>query len=174
MIKCLLSVVAVIFLCGCTESNRQLQPPINRNKDSQAKMKTEDRPFMEHPSGDFKTAVEAMANAIERLRALPEWNNWITFSAQGMGNSTNSYHFAEIRMRQNEIKLKTQIDIDIELATKRAGVPQSYLSKKGDVYLITKSTPIQAARLLDDIFRQYLGIHSFPDEENDYAVGAEW
>lgn len=174
MIKWLLSVVVVIFLCGCTESNLQLQPPIIRNKDNQARMKTGDRPFMEHPSGNFKTAVEAMANAIERLRALPEWNNWITFTAQGIGNSTNSYHFAEIRMRQNEIKLKTQIDIDIEMVTKHAGVPQSCLSKNGDVYLITKSTPIQAARLLDEMFRQYLGIRPFPDEGNDYAVGAEW
>jgi hypothetical protein len=50
-----------------------------------------DRPFMEHPSGDFETAVDAMADAIKRLRALPEWDKWITFHAQGMGSRVDSY-----------------------------------------------------------------------------------
>ncbi len=59
-----------------------------------------DKPFLVHPSGDFETAVDAMADAIKRLRALPEWDKWITFQAQGEGGRVDSYHFAAIRMRQ--------------------------------------------------------------------------
>ena len=64
-----------------------------------------DRPFMEHPSGRFETAVDAIADAIKRLRGLPEWNRWITFTAQGMGGRVDSYHLAAIRMRQDDIRL---------------------------------------------------------------------
>ena len=40
------------------------------------------QPFMEHPGEeDFFGPVEAMADAIARLRALPQWDRWITFLA---------------------------------------------------------------------------------------------
>lgn len=65
------------------------------------------KPFMEHPTGQFATAVEAMADAIQRLRALPEWDNWITFCAQGAGQHENSYHLGEIRMRRGLIDTGT-------------------------------------------------------------------
>jgi hypothetical protein len=35
-------------------------------------------------------------------------------------------------------------------------------------------TPKQAGRVLDTIFRDYLGIRPHTGEGNDYAVGAEW
>jgi hypothetical protein len=73
-----------------------------------------------------------MADAIKRLRALPEWDNWITFHAQGMGSRVDSYHFAAIRMRQGEIAFMVQtntlawtaktLELDIQAVTKRAGV----------------------------------------------------
>jgi hypothetical protein len=30
------------------------------------------------------------------------------------------------------------------------------------------------AQILDAIFREHFGIRPFPDEGDDYAVGAEW
>jgi len=86
-------------------------------------------PFMEHPSGEFNSAVEAMADAIERLRALPEWNEWITFCAQGMGSDEDSEHHAEIRMRRDELQLDESIDA--ESVIRRAGVPRSSLTAAG-------------------------------------------
>jgi hypothetical protein len=63
---------------------------------------------MEHPSDeDFLSPIDAMADAITRLRALPEWKDWITFQAQGMGPRVDSYHFANILMRNEIIKLVT-------------------------------------------------------------------
>lgn len=129
-------------------------------------------PFMEHPTGDFESAVDAMADAIKRLRALPQWDNWITFSAQGMGHDEDSERHAEVRLRRDELQLDESIDPD--LVTRQAGVPRSSLTAAGDTYSIAPASPAEAARILDAIFRHPLGIRPFPDEEDDYAVGAEW
>lgn len=171
-----LTIVTLIgVVCGCSE----------RSEQSKSKPKDEamDRPFMEHPSEEFQTAVDAMADAIKRLRALPKWDKWITFSAQGMGGREDSYFFAEIRMRQGEIAFKSSpqvgrpvetVDLDVQLVRKRAGVPESCFSKTDGGYSVAKATPIQAARLMDVIFRDYLGIRPHSGEGGDYAVGAEW
>ena len=129
-------------------------------------------PFMEHPTGDFKSAVDAMADAINRLRALPEWTDWITFSAQGMGHNEDSEQHAEIRMRRDELQLGEPIDA--ESVMRHAGVPQSRLTAVGANYSVGQASPAETARILDAIFRNHLGIRPFPDQRDDYAVGAEW
>src|SRR5436305_11881156 len=92
------------------------------------------KPFMEHPSGEFKSAVDAMASAITRLRALPKWDNWITFCAQGEGHRPDSDHMAEIRLRRDELALDEPIDP--AAVTERAGVPASSLTRAGENYSI--------------------------------------
>lgn len=57
-----------------------------------------DKPFMEHPAGEYDRAVDAMEGAISRLRALPKWNEWIAFCAQGEGSAPETVCFAEIRV----------------------------------------------------------------------------
>jgi hypothetical protein len=130
------------------------------------------RPFMEHPSGAFQTAVDAMADAIKRLRSLPEWNDWITFRAQGMGSRVDNYRMANIRMRKDELELDTSVDL--EVVTRLAGVPRSCLSEHGARYSVASATPDQVARILDAIFRYHLGIRPHTGEGEDYAIGAEW
>lgn len=129
---------------------------------------------MEHPTGDFDTAVAAMADAIKRLRALPASEEWITFHAQGSGGRVDSYHFAAIRMRKGELAFEKPLDVDIPRVIKQAGVPEFCLSKTDGGYSIAKASPIQAAQIMDVIFRQYLGIRPHADEGDDYAIGAEW
>lgn len=163
--------LAVLF--GCGNSPDRPQQPVAKNNAKAGKAKRAQRPFMEHPSGDFDTAVDAMADAIKRLRELPEWDDWITFTAQGAGHRAGSNEFAEIRIKQDELKPEKSIEIDVELVTQRAGVPQSCLSKKGEIYSIAAATPIQEARIMDFIFRHYLGIRPHAGE-GDYAVGAQW
>ena len=174
MLPRLIVFVAFVLLCGCSNATDRAKDPAAQAKSKNVKVKPMDSPFMEHPSGDFETAVDAMADAIKRLRALPDWSDWITFHAQGMGSRVDSYHFAEIRMRQDEIKFEKPMGIDIQLVTKRAGVPESCLSKTEDGYSVAKASSIQAARMMDVIFRQYLGIRPHTGEGNDYAIGAEW
>src|SRR5262249_20573083 len=148
---------AFAFVCGCNNAtDRPKQPAVDKLKG--AKVKPMDRPFMEHPSGDFQTAVDAMADATKRLRALPDWDKWITFHAQGMGSRVDSYHFAAIRMRQADIAFMVQTNtlawtektlvLDIPAVTKRAGVPESCLSKTEGGYSVGKATPIEAARIM--------------------------
>jgi len=129
-------------------------------------------PFMEHPTGDFKSAVDAMADAIKRLRALPEWNDWITFSAQGMGHDEDSMRHAEIRLRRDELQLDAPLDV--ESVIRHAGVPPSSLTASDGIYSIARASPREAARIMDAVFRHDLGIRPFTDEHDDYAIGAEW
>lgn len=160
-----------------------VQPAAN-NKPKDAKLKRTPRPFMEHPCGDFKTPVDAMAAAIKKLRALPDWNKWITFCAQGMGSRVDSYHFASIRMRQGDIAFMVEtkpnrwtekkLKLDIKAVTKRARVPESCIAKTKAGYTVSNATPLQAARIVDSIFRQYMGIRPHRGEGNGYAICAEW
>lgn len=167
-------IVLVAFVCGCNKGTDRPKQPAADDNPRKAKVQPMDRPFLEHPSGNFETAVDAMADAIKRLRALPEYDKWITFHAQGMGSRVDSYHFAAIRMRQGEIVFEKPLNLDVQKVTKQAGVPESCLSKTEGGYSLAKATPIQAARIMDIIFRQHLGIRPHAGEGNDYGIGAEW
>jgi hypothetical protein len=130
-------------------------------------------PFMEHPTGEYGTAIDAMEEAISRLRALPEWNQWITFCAQGEGSSPENVHFAEVRLL-SEI-LDAGIPLNVAQITGQAGVSRDTLTEAGNTrYSIAGAAPREVAKILDALFRHHLGIHPFPEENNDYAVGAEW
>jgi hypothetical protein len=129
-------------------------------------------PFLEHPTGDYVTALEALEAAIRKLRALPEWKNWITFCAQGEGATGESVHFAEVRLLQDKLDAGGPLNLAEIIAF--ADVAARSLVPEGTLYSIAAATPEEAARLLDAIFRSHLGIHPFPDEADDYSVGAEW
>jgi hypothetical protein len=174
MLPRFLSAALVMFVLGCSNSNDRPVPRTGQDKPKQDKVIPVGKSFMEHPSGKFVSAIEAMADAIERLRASPESKDWITFTAQGMGGRADSYHFAEIRVRQDELKLQKPVEIDVDLVTKRSGVPRSCFAQNGDAYSMAKATPTQAAHIIDVIFRHYLGIRPHVGEGDDYAVGAEW
>ena len=132
-----------------------------------------DAPFMEHPTGDFKSAIDAMADAIRRLRALPEWNDWITLCAQGAGHREDSDQMAEIQLRRDELHVDAP-PLDVDSVIRRAGVPASCLTPAGANYSIANASPREAALVLDAIFRTCLDIRPHADEGDDYAVGAEW
>jgi hypothetical protein len=133
------------------------------------------QPFMEHPTGDFDSAVEAMEDAVRRLRKLPYWEQWITFGAQGDGgcsDSADSYQFAEIRMLGDKVDVGDG-QLDVAHVVRAAGTGASSLVTDGAHYSVAAS-PREVSRLLDAIFRHHFGIRPFADEGDDYAVGAEW
>lgn len=114
-----------------------------------------------------------MEAAIRRLREQSEWNKWITFCAQGEGSEPDTHHFAEIRVL-GEV-LDAGVNVDAARITAVAKAPRhAFTRTEGDRYSIAKATPREAALLLDALFRHELGIRPFPDDDNDYAVGAEW
>ena len=65
---------AITFVCGCNNTTDQPKRPAADDKAKDAKVKPMDRPFMEHPSGDFETPVDAMADAITKAMVAPEFN----------------------------------------------------------------------------------------------------
>ena len=60
---------------------------------------------MEHPTGEFDSAVEAIEDAVYRLRKLSNWEKWITLSAQGGGHTPDSYVFFEVRMFRDKLDI---------------------------------------------------------------------
>jgi ankyrin repeat protein len=141
------------------------------------------QPVMEHPGEeDYFGPVEAMADWIVRLRALPQWDRWITFQASGMGHRIDSYHLARIRMRGDEIEIDEPVVLDVAEVTRKAGVPATLLRPAGEnKYMLVEGTPEQVAQVLHAIFVLHLGIRGHPDdeddtevEEDDYGVAADW
>lgn len=135
--------------------------------------KREPEPFMEHPSGDFDTAVDAMADAVGRLRELRTWDKWITFTAQGEAGGPDSYEFAEIRMLGDKLDLGEKL-VDVTGVVKAAGTSADSLVKDGGRYSVAAASQKEVAGIFDALFRHHFGIRPFADEDNDYAVGAEW
>ena len=103
---------------------------------------------------------------------LAEWNDWITFCAQGAGEHENSYHLGEIRMRRESID--PGVPVDVEMVGKAAQVQTSQIVAENGAYELLGTTPLEAARVLDAIFRYHLNIRPFQDEGDDYSIGAEW
>jgi hypothetical protein len=138
----------------------------------------EEKPFMEHPDGTFDNAIAAMEDAIRRLRSLPEWARWITFCAQGQGSRPEAYAMAEVRMLGGTLEILS--DKPLESPGEFGLSPVAGLGEPDDttserhIYALGDVTPAEAARVLDSIFRQHFQIRPFPDEEDDYSVGAEW
>jgi hypothetical protein len=75
---------------------------------------------MEHPTGDFASAKEAMGDAIARLRGLLEWPGSIVFCAQGYGGKPDTYQFAEVRLDKHSLSVdQGPLDlVDIRAAAK--------------------------------------------------------
>jgi hypothetical protein len=130
-------------------------------------------PFMEHPTGEYATALAAIEDTVSRLRGLEQWNQWITFCAQGEGTSPDSIHFAEIRLLSDVLEVNAQFNI-AEVCAQAKVVPNILTEAERNRYSVVKATPKEVAQILDALFRGPLGIHPLPDESNDYAVGAEW
>jgi len=133
-------------------------------------------PFMEHPSDKDETAVDAMTDAITRLRQLQDWDRWIAFSAQGQGGRVDSYHFAELKLLGDKIDAGTMVlDADKALrvaALDKAGV-EVFRSAEGHIVL-RRFSPRQVAVFMDALFRGQMGIRPHDGEGDDYAIGAEW
>jgi hypothetical protein len=112
----------------------------------------------------------ARSNAESTERAF--WDGKLTFCAQGAGQHENSYHLGEIRMHRESID--TGVPIDVELVAKAAQAQTSNIDGKDGIYRLSGTTQLEAAQILDSIFRNHLKIRPFADEGDDYAIGAEW
>jgi hypothetical protein len=136
--------------------------------------RSEKRPFMEHPTGEYNNALEAIASAIKRLYKLKKWDKWITFSAQGKGSSPESYHVESVHMLGHTFDVGDH-KIDLNAILQFAGLNDDNLLvtiENGKISFL-KATPDQLAKFLDSLFRKGLDICPF-DDADDYAVGAEW
>jgi hypothetical protein len=89
-----------------------------------------------------------------------------------VGPRIDTYHMAEISMRRDELKLDAPLDV--KSVIEFAGVPPSSLGAVDNNYSVAKASPLEAARVMNAIFRHFLGIRPHTGEGDDYAIGAEW
>ncbi|NUQ63112.1 MAG: ankyrin repeat domain-containing protein [Pirellulales bacterium] len=134
---------------------------------------TKTEPFMEHPSGEFATTVDAMTDAIKRLRKLKPWDKWITFSASGQGSRPDTYHIVDVLVHGQSVNIGDE-SVDLDAVLSRAGLSRSKLqdSHEKGIIELRHTTPVQFAKFLDSLFYHF-GVRPFEDED-DYAVGVEW
>jgi hypothetical protein len=130
-------------------------------------------PFFEHPTGDFESAIAAMEDGVRRLRSVPDWDQWITFSAQGEEHGPDSYQVENVRMLGDRLDVGAEA-LDIPRVVQAARTGPASLVAAGAYYSVAAASPRQTAQILDAIFRHHFGIRPFADEDDDYAVGAEW
>jgi hypothetical protein len=114
-----------------------------------------------------------MEDSVRRLRGLRSWEKWITFSAQGEGGGPDSYEFAEVRMLRDHLDVGDQ-PLDVPRIVQAAHTAASSLVPDRAHYSVAAATPQEVAQILDAIFRHHFGLRPFADEDDDYAVGAEW
>jgi hypothetical protein len=79
---------------------------------------------MEHPTGDFETAVAAMTDAIARLRQTAVWPAAIVLSAQGYGGKPDTYRFEDVKL-QGHTAFVDGCPVDLAAVRARAGVPSA-------------------------------------------------
>ena len=129
--------------------------------------------FMEHPDGTFANALYALTDAIRRLDDLAEHDLWLTLSGQGQGGRLDSYFIVDLPVLGRNIKTGGR-DTDLQSVLENGGAELSGLHPtiSNDTIALPNSTSQQFAIFLDALFRHY-GIRPW-DDQDDYAIGAEW
>lgn len=132
-------------------------------------------PFMEHPSGKFRTSLDAITDAMNRLDKLGKTDRWIKFSGQGEGSRPDSIHAVDIPYRNGAFRIDSG-PVDVRAVAEFAGVDASKVESSGQSEVtidLSRATPAERARFLDGLFRKHSGLRHH-EGENDYSVGAEW
>lgn len=130
-------------------------------------------PFMEHPTGQFTNALDAISDAIERLSKYVKQDKWITFCGQGQGTQPDSYNMIDILVRGRSVDIGER-HVDLKQVLSHASLDGTKLGVVNDngIIELPLANTRQFAEFIDAIF-YHLGVRPFEDED-DYAVGAEW
>jgi len=135
----------------------------------------DDAPFMEHPTGEFDTALQAIRTAMQRLDQMDMGDRWIDFCGQGQGATQELTQIESVPFNGRTFDLSGQT-VDLPLILDSSGLSHAGVkvvtSPDGKI-TVPDATPEQLARFLDALFQKHFGIKPFEDE-GDYSVGAEW
>lgn len=132
-------------------------------------------PFMEHPTGEFSCAMQAIHSAMVRLDKTDMGEHWLEFCAQGQGASPVQIQCESVLFNNRTFDLSGQT-VDLELIMNSSGLRDAGVTvvtgSNGNITL-AKATPEQLTDFLDTLFKLHFGIKPFEDTR-DYSVGAEW
>ena len=129
--------------------------------------------FLEHPTGRFGSSLDALIDAIERLDQVQEKERWLTFSGQGQGHRLDSYNFVDLPIRIRSINVGDRTtDLAAVLSDAALDSEAVDASYQDGIINLPLADHRQFAAFLDALFRHY-GVRPW-DDQDDYAVGAEW
>lgn len=131
-----------------------------------------DDPIVEHPSGEFDSAVDAIAEAFRRIRAS-ESSGSIFLCGQGQGSREGSTQVVEVSYRAGTFHFEEAVPDALDYAT-AAGINPSHVDirENGASVRVVDESPERLALFLDSAFRLHFRVRPF-DGEDDYAFGAE-
>jgi hypothetical protein len=134
---------------------------------------TRGAPYLEHPTQEHPTVVDALAAALERRAEWIRTSGRVTLTAQGPGPTLDTYRFASVVLDPDGVDLKCH-GVDVDAVARVAGVADNGFptTLDGTRLAVPKVAPARLARFLDAYFRHERGIGTFPGE-GDYALGAE-
>ncbi len=168
-------VAGALAALAASRRGRRDRGASRRSSESKAVI-DESGPFMQHPSDRDETAIDALTDAVFRLRQMTDCTRWITFSAQGQGGRSDSYHFAELKLLGDKIDPGDSV-LDSDIAVRAAGLDKAgvRVSKSPEGFIVMHGfDPRHVAEFMNALFRGQMGIRPHDDEGDDYAVGAEW
>ncbi len=142
----------------------------NKNPEISDSCSHEDEPFMEHPTGEFDTALQAIHSAMQRLSQIDMGDRWITFCGQCQGATPELIKDVSIPFCGCTFDL-SEISINVEQLLDSAGV--AFEKNPNNFISLPHASSEELAKLLDAVLQQALAFKPNDDEE-DYAVGAEW
>jgi hypothetical protein len=136
-------------------------------------MARDDRSILEHPSGKFANAREAIAEAIRRMRKQGSPARSAVFTGQGQGGRVDAYRSADVVVQGDTLDFGEPVPALLAIAgTLRLDASRLEHDAGGRVR-VHDGTAEELARLLDAVYRSHFRIR--PHEgEHDYAFGAEW
>lgn len=134
---------------------------------------TPEGPIVEHPGGDFDTAVDAITQAIARIRDPAFAGRTISLSAQGSSGGSEASSFASIQWRDGTFTFAEPV-AELDALCRAAGMaPTEFTVDRRNCTLTAPTVDApRLAGLIDRIFRTRFDIRPFAGE-TDYAFGAE-
>lgn len=137
-------------------------------------MSTDDEPYMEHPTGRFASALEAITWCITQLHTVDFGERWITFCGQGQAAQPDAIAFADVRYRPYTFDLSGEdVDLNAVMSTAQLDRALCRIESNNGYIALPDATPDELGRFLNALFLTHYRIMPFA-EDNDYSIGAEW
>src|SRR5262245_34781811 len=174
-IRGMLHAIRVAFINGkASQIYVGIEDFVDEGRADRLPSKSAPEPFMEFPNGEYANQFEALEDAIKRLRALPNWDQWITFCAQGENPARpDTIKFVDLRLYGDQLSAG-DYPPDVEKMSSVIGTDGASCIATGRHFSVGSTSTRDLAQQFDAIFRSHFPIPPGAEPVEQYSVGAEW